>query len=312
MRLSQHLQSLGLTSAEARKALRTGKVYLCGIPTSDGGREIAPEQIELRPHAARLVPGRDLVIIHKDAELVVVHKPAGLLSVAARKEGGHRNVVGLVAKLTGAGLPVHRLDEQTSGLMMVARTLKAQEALKAQLEVHSVVRRYLAIAAGRPKRSTWTVESHLVRNRGDGRRGSAEGPPPEDSRRAVTHFEVLEEVGPRATLIRAQLETGRTHQVRIHLSESRHPVLGDPLYAPGGIARASDRLALHAAVLGLEHPRTGQALRFEAPLADDLERLRRNLDHIDRPKRTSRTGSRKKTSHGTKKKRSGTKRKKRR
>ncbi|MDP6932874.1 MAG: RluA family pseudouridine synthase [Myxococcota bacterium] len=296
MRLSKHLRDLGLTSAQVKKALASGKVLLCGIPTSDGGRDVEPSQVEHRPDATRLVPGRDLFMLHRDADLVVVCKPAGLLSVAAGKEGGHLNVVGLVNRLTGAGLAVHRLDEQTSGLMLVARNAEAQEALKAQLEVHSVERRYLAIAQGRPRSDHWTVESHLVRDRGDGLRGSVQGAPPEDARRAVTHFERLGPVGPRATMIGARLETGRTHQVRIHLAENRLPILGDPLYAPTGIARAAGRLALHAAVLGFEHPRTGQELRFEAPLADDLERLRRRLCHEPEPVRGRRPkGARKRT-----------------
>ena len=259
--------------------MSTGKVFLDGIPTSDGGRDVEPDRVELRLTAPRLVPGRDLVIVHRDKDLVVVWKPAGLLSVAAGKAGGHRNVVGLVRKLTGAGLPVHRLDEPTSGLMMVARNLDAQQHLKAQLEVHSVERRYLALAAGRPMRATWTSETHLVRNRGDGKRGSAQREPPEEARHAITEFQVVESLGPRSFLVAAQLRTGRTHQVRIHLSERRHPIFGDSLYAPTPVARAAPRLALHAAVLGLEHPRTGERLRFETPLADDLEQLRRSLCH---------------------------------
>jgi 23S rRNA pseudouridine1911/1915/1917 synthase len=281
MRLSHHLKALGLSAAEAKKAMSTGKVFLDGIPTSDGGREVDEERVELRPNARRLVPGRDLVMVHRDKDLVIVWKPAGMLSVAARKEGGHKNVVGLVRKLTGSGLAVHRLDEPTSGLMMVAQNRNAQDALKAQLEVHSVERRYIAIAAGRPKRERWTAESHLVRNRGDGRRGSCRGEPPEEARHAITHLERLALAGPRACLFAARLETGRTHQVRIHLSEARHPILGDPLYAPAGVTRAAPRLALHAATLGLEHPRTGVSMCFEAPLADDLEQLRRQLLHND-------------------------------
>lgn len=293
MRLNHHLQTLGLSAAEAKKAMSSGKVFHLGIPTADGGRDIIPEHVELRLTAPRLVPGRDLVIVHKDADLVIVWKPAGLLAVPARKEGGHRSVLGLVRRLTGTGLAVHRLDEQTSGLMMVARTETAQEALKDQLEVHSVKRRYLAIVSGKPKRKAWTEESHLVRNRGDGLRGSLrgsiKGEPPEDARHAITHFEKLQAVGPRATLVGAILKTGRTHQVRIHLSERRLAILGDPLYATLPITKAAPRLALHACVLGLEHPRTGATLHFEAPLADDLEQLRRHLIHeADTPQRRSR------------------------
>lgn len=289
MRLSHHLKSLGLSAPDAKKAMANGKVFLCGVPTSDGGREVDPDQVSLRPEAPRLVPGRDLVIVHRDDDMVVVWKPAGMLSVVARKAGGHLNVVGLVRKLTGAGLAVHRLDEQTSGLMMVARNAKAQESLKAQLEVHSVTRRYVALCSGRAPTRPWTQESHLVRNRGDGRRGSAKGAPPEDARHAITHFEAIEAAGPRATLVGATLETGRTHQVRIHLSESRHAILGDPLYAPPRIAKAAPRLALHACALGFKHPRSGAHMNFEVPLADDMEQLRRHLIHeSDKPTKPTR------------------------
>jgi len=295
MRLSHHLQTLGLSSADAKKAMSAGKVFLSGIPTADGGRDIDPSQVELRPTAPKLVPGRDLAILHRDKDLIVVWKPAGLLSVPARKEGGHRNVVGLVRKLTGSGLAVHRLDEPTSGLMMVAANRDAQEAIKAQLEAHTVKRQYLAIAAGRAKRAKWTEDNFLVRNRGDGRRGGVQEEPPEDARRAVTHFKAIESVGSRATLFSAELETGRTHQVRIHLSERRHPILGDSLYASPRIAQAAPRLALHACVLGVQHPRTGQQLYFEAPLADDMEQLRRHLMHGgDDQKTTGKRRSRKK------------------
>jgi 23S rRNA pseudouridine1911/1915/1917 synthase len=276
MRLSKHLQALGLSNAEAKRAMASGKVFLRGLPTSDGGRDVDPDTVELRPAAPKIVPGRDLVILHNDAEMVVVYKPAGLLAVPAGKAGGHLNVVGLVGKLTGTGLAVHRLDQQCSGLMMVAKTQAAQMAIKAQLEVHSVTRRYFALASGTPRHTKWTINNYLIRNRGDGLRGAAKGTPPADARNAITHFECLQKVGKRNTLVRATLQTGRTHQVRIHLSECRNAILGDDLYAPFPIARAAARLALHAYELGLDHPRTGKRLHFQIPLADDMEQLRRH------------------------------------
>lgn len=289
MRLKAHLQQLGMTGAEARRALENGKVFVSGIPSSYGGRDVDPAEVEVRPEAPRLTPGRDLIIVHRDPRLVVVWKPAGLLSVPARKEGGHRNVVGLVRRLTGAGLAVHRLDQPTSGLMMVARDDAAQRALKSQLEVHSVERRYLALVQGIPRTPQWRMESHLVVDRGDGRRGSTPQPTPE-SKRAVTDFRLVETYADRFALVEAQLETGRTHQVRIHLSEHRNPVLGDPVYAKAATTRAAPRLALHAAALGFEHPDTQQRLRFEAPLPDDLMQLTQQLVRPDqrRPPRKRR------------------------
>jgi 23S rRNA pseudouridine1911/1915/1917 synthase len=277
MRLRDHLRQLGMSTAEARKALQNGKVFLCGIPSADGGRDIEPSEVEVRPEAARLTPGRDLVIVYRDADVVVVWKPSGLLSVPARKTDGHRNVVGLVRKLIGAGLAVHRIDQPTSGLMMVARNETAQQALKAQLEVHSVERRYLALVSGRPSADAWTVDNHLTVDRGDGRRGSIRQRA--DTKHAVTHFRVVASHPRGVVLVGARLETGRTHQVRIHLSEGRLPILGDSVYAPVAVTRAAPRLALHAAVLGFKHPRSGKDMRFEAPLPDDLSQLLRELAH---------------------------------
>ncbi len=277
MQLFEHLATLGLKGASARKALKTGKVQLMGVPVSDGGREVDPADITYRADARRVVPGRDPILIHRDEDLVVLWKPSGLLSVPARKEGGHLNVQGFVRRITGAALPVHRLDQDTSGLMMVAQTKGAQGALKAQLEVHSVERRYLAIVCGRPRESAWTEHNWLVRNRGDGRRGTREDAEAEEGRLAVSHFRVCERLGKKASLVEATLETGRTHQVRIHLAECGHVVLGDRLYGSRNGHLGARRMSLHAAVLGFDHPRTGKVMRFVTELPDDMARLRREL-----------------------------------
>jgi 23S rRNA pseudouridine1911/1915/1917 synthase len=278
MRLSDHLKHLGLSSTEAKRAMRSGKVFLHGIPTADAGRDVQPFQVEYRPDAPKLTPGRDLVIVYKDPHLVVIWKPSGLLSVPAGKAGGHLNVVGLVGKLTrGEALAVHRLDQDTSGLMMVARTRAAQEALKAQLEVHSVERCYMALVLGKTEHQRWTVSNHLVEDRGDGLRGSIEGKPSHFSKHAKTHFSQLERVGRRVNLVEARLETGRTHQVRIHLSEGAKPILGDKRYGSSSSVRMADRLCLHAAVLGLDHPVSGERMRFTSALPDDMEQIRRSF-----------------------------------
>jgi len=280
MRLSEHLSRLGLSNAEAKKALRSGKVFFHGVPTADGGRDIEPFQVTFRADAPKLTPGRDLVILHKDDDLVVVWKPAGMLSVRAGKDGGHLNAVGLVGKLTRSdALAVHRLDQATSGLMMMARNPSAQHALKAQLEVHSVERRYMAMVLGKPRGKTWTVSNHLVDDRGDGMRGSIEPPFPPFAKQAKTHFTAIERLGRRVNLVEARLETGRTHQVRIHLSEDNLPILGDDRYATTAAQRLAPRLCLHAVVLGIDHPKTGETLRFTAPLPDDMEQVRRSLIH---------------------------------
>lgn len=271
MRLIDHLKTLGLSNREARARLDSGKVWLNGVPTADPGREVDPAQVELRPQAPRVTVGRDPIILWRDAHLAVVWKPARMLSVPApkRKES---NLLVEVGRVLGTVFPVHRLDEQTSGLIMVARSEPCQTGLKALLEAHEVERRYLAIVDGHLSESEQLIRSNLVRNRGDGKRGTGTG----EGKLAITHIQRLRAIGP-GSLVLATLQTGRTHQVRIHLAEAGHPILGEPLYASRAIAQRSPRLALHATVLGFDHPITGESLRFEAPLADDLEQLCRDL-----------------------------------
>jgi 23S rRNA pseudouridine1911/1915/1917 synthase len=276
-RLSHILRELGLSSGQTRQALKNGKVSYQGVPTSDGGREVEAEHVLYRPDAPRITPGRDLAIIYRDPDMVVIWKPAGLLSVPAGKEGGHLNVIGGVRRLLGSAHVVHRIDEQTSGLMMVALNEKAQLSLKEQLFEHSIQRRYLAIVQGRVGQDNWNRQSVLIRNRGDGLRGSRPEDSEEVGKEAITHFFLREQLGRKASLIEARLETGRTHQVRIHLAEGHHPVLGDPLYAPTRTLRAAPRLCLHAALLSFQQPSPGERIRVEAPLADDMELLRRSL-----------------------------------
>ncbi len=293
MRLIDQLIQSGMSRGEARRALMAGKVRLQGTPTADPGRELEPgAELQVDLQAPRLAPGRDLVVLRRLGGLVVVWKPAGMLSVPAPREGGQKNALALVRRWFGSGLPVHRLDEETSGLLMVALDEPTQLAMKALLERHEVRREYLALVAQPFPRGAFRVESELVRDRGDGLRGSRilprgpgrgprprrlEPPPQQEGKLAITHVELVENLARDAALVRARLETGRTHQVRIHLAEIGHPVLGDPLYAPRAIQVRAPRLALHAAALAFTHPTTGEAVELRSPLADDLEVLRREL-----------------------------------
>ncbi|MCC6749973.1 MAG: RluA family pseudouridine synthase [Deltaproteobacteria bacterium] len=279
LRLIDHLRALGYANRAARDLLETGKVAYHGVPTADGGRQVDPARVVISPSAPRLRPNRDLAVVFHDRHLAVVYKPPGMLAVEApgrRREG---SVVGQVRRLFGAGHAVHRLDEPTSGLMMVALTEASQREIKEILFRHEVRRVYLALVSGHFPAAPFTVATQLVRDRGDGLRGSDADGDDEQGKEAVTHFRLVERLGRRASLVEATLETGRTHQVRIHLSERGFPILGDRLYGPRGRELPAERLALHAAELGLRHPVSGEALHFEAPLADDLEQLRRRLGH---------------------------------
>ena len=275
MILNDYLNTLDYSKKELKSLLQNGKVYYHGVPTADDRREIDPQFVELRPRGPRITPGRDPAIVFKDNTLVVVYKPAGYLSVRAAGRHKDPNIMGFVHRICGNAFPVHRLDEDTSGLMLVALTESAQSDLKAQLEARTIERIYLTIAAGRLSEAM-TVDSILTRNRGDGRRGTTDRERSHQDKRAISHFTPLENLH-KATLIQAKLQTGRTHQIRIHLSENELPVLGDQLYSPPKVQKLAPRLALHAHTLTFSHPKTAQKLSFTAPLADDLERLRRQL-----------------------------------
>ncbi len=276
MTLLEVLAERGLTGANRRKALQTGKVYLRGVPTGYGKREVDPAQVEIRENAPRLHPGQDFAVVFRDKHLAVVYKPSGMLSVAAPSRGQDPNLVSAMARLYKQAHPVHRLDEGTSGLMMVALNTVAQKTLKKMLEQHEIERRYLAITHNEMKEEPFTISSSLGRNKHTGLRASVHYHDP-DAKQATTHFVRVEALPKSYAIVQATLETGRTHQVRIHLSERKHPVLGDPLY--GRKRDPFPRLALHAAVLGFTHPLTEEPLRFDIGLADDMARFRYNLLH---------------------------------
>ena len=195
---------------------------------------------------------------------------------AARANGPHRGVARGRDEKRRRVPPVravHRIDRETSGLVVFARNVPAGRILAEQFRLHTTRRRYLALVVGRA--AAGTIESHLVRDRGDGRRGSAET---EDGKLAITHVSPLEHFGDAYTLVECRLETGRTHQIRIHLSERGHHLCGERVYAqsrrngPRDESRAP-RVMLHAAELGFVHPVTGAELLFESPLPRDIREV---------------------------------------
>ncbi len=231
----------------------------------------------------------DLVVVHEDDALVVVDKPAGLV---VHPGAGHPDgtlVNGLIHRydtLSPQGLPdrpgiVHRIDAGTSGLLVCARTQAAHDALAAQFAAHTTQRRYLALVWGRRIDDEGTIRTTYGRHGRDRRKFSGRV---RDGKRAVTHWRVISRY-PRCTWIECRLETGRTHQIRVHLAEAGHPLVGDPLYGEGrkvdrpqalrqlGPELGLKRQALHAASLGFVHPTTGATVRFEAPVPDDISAL---------------------------------------
>ena len=237
----------------------------------------------------------ELDIVFRDRHLVVVDKPAGVVSareprekdVSQRRRERQPTLDELVA--TALRRPhdqrppdvraVHRLDRDTSGLMVFARTVEAERVLLRAFRAHDLTRAYRAVVLNGPPPAR-TITTHLARDRGDGRRGSV---PPEtpDSQRAVTHVRPAGTVAGRG-LAECRLETGRTHQIRIHLSELGHPVSGDKTYGDRREANPPPRQALHAARLEFAHPATGRGLSFESAWPADL---RRWLDGLERSRR---------------------------
>jgi 23S rRNA pseudouridine1911/1915/1917 synthase len=176
---------------------------------------------------------------------------------------------------------VHRLDKETSGLIVFTRTWLAKQSLTQQFRVHTVYRRYLAIVHGTARAQT--IRSHIMADRGDGLRGSMQGRGRQTGQLAVTHVDVVEHLD-NATLVACRLETGRTHQIRIHLSEAGNPLVGERVYIRRftGVPIPAPRIMLHAAELGFVHPATNAEMRWTLPLPADMEqtltRLRRRPD----------------------------------
>jgi 23S rRNA pseudouridine1911/1915/1917 synthase len=222
---------------------------------------------------SRWRPGDSFLVRHKDSAVLVVEKKAGVLS--QRTESGRDpDMLGLLRAFLGGRasvLPVHRLDRVVSGLLVYARTYEDQQRLITQFAKHDVERRYLAAVKGRMERDSGTFESKLV----DRSIVVYSDEEDEEARTAITHWKVIERFA-RATLVEVRLETGLRNQIRVQFADAGHPLLGERKYAKGG-AQGTERIFLHAAVLGFVHPRTRQPMRFEAKLPPELARWKRKL-----------------------------------
>jgi 23S rRNA pseudouridine1911/1915/1917 synthase len=263
--------------AAAERLLGERRVLVDGSVRPKSYRLEGGEQVELDVpdrREARLEPEElDLRIAYEDEYLLVVDKPAG---VVVHPSAGHRSgtlVHGLLAHaISGGGEAerpgiVHRLDRDTSGLLVVARSDEAHRRLQRLLRKRAIEREYLALVRGRPRSQHGRIEAAIGRDRADPTRISLDTATP---REAVTNFDVLELL-PSHALLRVRLETGRTHQIRVHLAAIDLPVTGDPVYGvPGDLGL--ERQFLHSARLAFDHPLTGERVEAESPLPADLER----------------------------------------
>ena len=279
----------GLTRSAAQRLLEEGKVSLQGRPLKKNHRLRAGEELELClpdpvPTDARPqdIP---LDIVYEDADVAVVNKPRGMVVHPAPGNPDGTLVNALLAhcgqSLSGVGGAirpgiVHRIDKDTSGLLIIAKNDRAHLALSAQLKDHTLSRVYEAVAIGSLKEDRGTVDAPIGRSRRD-RKRMAVVP---DGRRAVTHYQVLARY-PGYTHLRCQLETGRTHQIRVHMAYLGHPLAGDPVYGPKNDPERLGGQCLHARELTFVHPTTGQTVHLTCPLPDwfsgFLDRLERRL-----------------------------------
>jgi 23S rRNA pseudouridine1911/1915/1917 synthase len=297
-----------LSRARVQALIGAGAVTRYGVAVLDAGLRVKagdsfavtvppPQPAEPEPQAMALA------IVYEDRDLIVIDKPRGL---AVHPGPGHASgtLVNALIAHCGASLSgiggvrrpgiVHRIDKDTTGLLVVAKTDRAHQGLAEQFAAHGtdgrLKRGYRAIAWGAPERPRGTIEAHLARSAANRTKIAVVRAESGSGRRAVTHYEVLERFGaatrPVASLLRLVLETGRTHQVRVHLAHIGHPLLGDPSYGAGHKASARrlgsparaalaalGRQALHAAELDFVHPVSGRRLAFESPLPPDMAQL---------------------------------------
>jgi len=286
-------EQTGAAWSRARELCTEGRVTLDGERCLDSALRVPPGAVVVvDERAAKLRAGAlpERAIAYFDRDVVVVDKPAGMLSVAY-EPGDNDTLVdctrALLRRMRGRGFErglgvVHRLDKDTSGLMVFARTADAKRILARQFRAHSIGRVYHAIAHGAV--AAKRVETHLVTDRGDGIRGSyghfrrPRGGIPPEAKRSLTYVRPIAALAG-ATLVECRLETGRQHQIRIHMSELGHPLVGERVYIRdyAGPKIESARPMLHARVLGFVHPRTGQRMSFEREAPEDFRAMIESL-----------------------------------
>jgi 23S rRNA pseudouridine1911/1915/1917 synthase len=291
-----------VSRARFQALIAEGRVAVEGAPAQEARRKLKPgERITIdMPEATAPLPAPEAIeldVVYEDGAVIVINKPAGLVVHPAAGHDTGTLVNALIAhcgdSLSGIGgvrRPgiVHRLDKETSGLMVIAKTDRAHQALSAQFASHGrdgkLEREYLAVVWRVPERRNGSIDASLARSTANRQKIAVSKSAA--ARSAITHYTIEKTFGDVAALLRCRLETGRTHQIRVHLSHIGHPLLGDPTYGKGFAASKStlpdaardalanlNRQALHAAVLGFEHPVTGKKLRFQSHPPADLQRL---------------------------------------
>ena len=273
-----------ITRSRLKNLINDGHVTVNGQAVKPKYKVQAGDKISLikpEPQSLKLTPENiPLDIVYEDDDVIVVNKPQGMVVHPAPGHPNHTLVNALLyhsplSTINGTFRPgiVHRIDKDTSGLLMVAKNDLAHQSLAEQLRNKTNKREYLALVYGQIKEDEGTIDAPLGRNPQDRKKQAVV----KGGRHAVTHFKVMKRYD-NFTLVKCILETGRTHQIRVHMKYIGHPLVGDPLYGPRKVI-GKDGQFLHAALLGFKHPRTGEEMVFEAPLPENFQKM---LDKLDK------------------------------
>ena len=288
MRLDKYLaeQFPEQTRSYLQKLIKDGEVLVNGKNVKTGyqlskGDEVSvnipePKELDVEPQKM------DLDIVYEDDDVILINKPKGMVVHPAPGHTTDTLVNGLLyhckdnlSGINGVARPgiVHRIDRDTTGILIVCKNDMSHNSIAAQLKEHSINRRYRALVHGNLKEDTGTVEGAIGRHPIDRKKMSINE---KNGKPAVTHYTVLERFG-NYTLIECKLETGRTHQIRVHMSSIGHPLVGDEVYGPAKCPFKLQGQCLHAMVLGFVHPRSGEYMEFSAELPEYFEELLRKL-----------------------------------
>ena len=273
-----------ITRSQLKNLINDGHVTVNGQAVKPKYKVQAGDKISLvkpEPQSLELTPENiPLDIVYEDDDVIVVNKPQGMVVHPAPGHPDHTLVNALLyhsplSTINGTFRPgiVHRIDKDTSGLLMVAKNDLAHQSLAEQLRDKTNKREYLALVYGQIKEDEGTIDAPLGRNPQDRKKQAVV----KGGRHAVTHFKVIKRYD-NFTLVKCILETGRTHQIRVHMKYIGHPLVGDPLYGPRKVIGKNGQF-LHAALLGFKHPRTGKEMVFEAPLPENFQKM---LDKLDK------------------------------
>lgn len=284
-RLDSYLVTVfpGMSRSHITALIRGGSVTVNGkkvkagyaMAPGDSIEAVFPEEPEKTELAEEDIP---LEIVYEDADVIVINKPKGMVvhPAAGHSSGTLVNALMHHCKDSLSGINgelrpgiVHRIDRDTTGLLIACKNDTAHNGIAEQLKVHSITRRYIALVHGNMKEESGTVDRNIVRSRTDRKKMAVTLPG--EGRTAVTHYRVLERFGT-CTLIECRLETGRTHQIRVHMSSEGHPLCGDEVYGIRKDPFSGNGQYLHAAVLGFIHPVSGEYLEFSAPLPEYFEK----------------------------------------